>query len=163
MVSKALSKIHLENYGEIVHAFLFSVAGSQEVLFNNRQAEKWWRTQFAMHPLSKGPQDVKEHHKAVRKERRQGLYMPLSWNLVQRRNMGQLLGSPDILLSLLYILPWFISRILPPLPLHFSVNGTTIHLDALVQKLFSLRGKQNCPGFWFQRRHNVKPSPQQRK
>lgn len=75
-------KIHLENYGEIVHAFLFSVAGSQGVLFNSRQAEKWWRTQFALHLLSNGPKDVKKHHKAVRKERNQGLYMPLSWNLV---------------------------------------------------------------------------------
>lgn len=36
VVSKALSKILLENYGEIVHAFLFSVAGSQEVILTNR-------------------------------------------------------------------------------------------------------------------------------
>lgn len=72
MVSKALGKIHLQNYGEIVHAFLFSIAGSQEVLFNNRQAEKWRRTQFALHTLSNGPKDVKEHHKAGRKEEKTG-------------------------------------------------------------------------------------------
>lgn len=68
MVSKALGKIHLQNYGEIVRAFLFSIAGSQEVLLNNRQAEKGRRTQFALHPLSNGPKDGKEHHKAGRKE-----------------------------------------------------------------------------------------------
>lgn len=85
-------------------------------------------------------QGCKQTQKGSKKGRRQGLYMPLSWNMAHNRNMGQLLGWPDIHPHPpLYILTWFISGTCHFFPLHFSVNGTTIYHYIQVKTVLSQR------------------------
>lgn len=65
---------------------------------------------------SQGCKGTPKGSKESRREDR-GLYMPLSWHRAQKRNMRQLLGWSELLAFLLYVLTWFISGILPLLPL----------------------------------------------
>lgn len=99
VVSKALGKIHLQNYEENFHALLFSVACSQPALFNNRQDEKWKMILFVLHPLSYGPRAAKGHQKAVRKggeKRVSTCHCPGTWHRTGLRDncWDHLISSP---------------------------------------------------------------------
>ena len=141
--------VHLQNYEEIFHAFLFSVAYSQSLLFNNRQKQKWKRAQFVLHPLSYGPKDVKGHQKAGRKEGEKSLHATLLEHDTEEeyRTAVEMTWYPSPPSST-FLLDLF-QRSCHLFPLNFFVNGTTTHHDAHVQKLFLLRAKQNFPILMF--------------